>query len=187
MLRKLHQHSTDMGEQDTLLLTQVLHYRMHLALTYADQRCSAEIPVPAPAACSPSVCHRRRLGPSSYPHSYHRQLAQEGAVEQTEDELLGSPRMRSTGGALRAREGRSQGAGSPPSPVPGAQAHAELRRLLDVALSRSVAGMDASGLLHAETEDEGDGEGTQDLIWDQAGQSEMHASVYLPMRSHRLT
>ena len=33
--------------------------------------------------------------------------------------------------------------------------------------------MDASGLLHAETEDEGDGEGTQDLIWDQAGQSEM--------------
>ena len=32
--------------------------------------------------------------------------------------------------------------------------------------------MDASGLLHAETEDEGDGEGTQDLIWDQAGQSE---------------
>ena len=47
--------------------------------------------------------------------------------------------------------------------------------------------MDASGLLHAETEDEGDGEGTQDLIWDQAGQSEMHASVYLSMRSHRLT
>ena len=33
--------------------------------------------------------------------------------------------------------------------------------------------MDASGLLHPETEDEGDGEGTQDLIWDQAGQSEM--------------
>ena len=45
--------------------------------------------------------------------------------------------------------------------------------MLDVALIRSVAGMDASGLLHAETEDEGDGEGTQDLIWDQAGQSEM--------------
>ena len=51
---------------------------------------------------------------------YGRQLTR--AVEQTEDELLGSPRMRSTGGALRAREGRSQGAGSPPSPVPGAQA-----------------------------------------------------------------
>ena len=28
MLRKLHQHSTDMGEQDTLLLTQVLLLRM---------------------------------------------------------------------------------------------------------------------------------------------------------------
>ena len=28
MLRKLHQHSTDMGEQDTLLLTQVLLPRM---------------------------------------------------------------------------------------------------------------------------------------------------------------
>ena len=40
--------------------------------------------------------------------------------------------------------------------------------------------MDASGLLHAETEDEGDGEGTQDLIWDQAGQSEMP----LPASSH---
>ena len=36
-----------------------------LALTYADQRCSAEIPVPAPAACAPSVCHRRRSGMSS--------------------------------------------------------------------------------------------------------------------------
>ena len=38
--------------------------------------------------------------------------------------------------------------------------------------------MDASGLLHAETEDEGDGEGTQDLIWDQAWQSEIDASAY---------
>ena len=34
MLRKLHQHSTDMGEQDTLLLTQVLLHRMPLALLF---------------------------------------------------------------------------------------------------------------------------------------------------------
>ena len=170
MVRKIHQHSKEMGEHDTLVLTQKYLYLRRLL---ASQR---GVPVEGDEA------HQQAGGSANSTMAIDAEVLDDGSVQPVVEHT--SLRMNNSGGALRAREAQStaahkrgldEGARSRRN-----QTHGSSSGPSSPGSPSRAAELSASGLLpglHPDPEslldpnNQEDAAGADEVLWEDVGQS----------------